>query len=184
MKTLFEIEYIAHKPHITPTIRPEAQWVIDGLGTATVKLDGQACAVIDGEIYTRYDQKKNRVAPAGSIPCQPLADPITGHHPHWTPATAGQHKHVVNAFQNQPGLPDGTYEIVGPHFQGNPEEYDVDTLVKHGDMIIQELTGVPLSYEIIKAYLEDHNIEGIVFHNPNHEFIKIRRKDFGIKWGK
>ena len=63
-------------------INPENQWVFDGEAIATRKFDGTATAIINGELYKRYDVKKGRQVPDGAIPCQE-ADAITGHHPHW-----------------------------------------------------------------------------------------------------
>ena len=41
-------------------INPENQWVFDGEGMPTRKFDGTACAIIDGELYKRYDVKKGK----------------------------------------------------------------------------------------------------------------------------
>ena len=38
-------------------VNPENQWVIDGEAISTRKIDGSACAVINGEFYKRYDCK-------------------------------------------------------------------------------------------------------------------------------
>ena len=54
--TLFERIYINH--HVvetTPNVTPGLEWVLDGEGTATVKIDGSCCAIINGEFYKRYD---------------------------------------------------------------------------------------------------------------------------------
>lgn len=60
----------------------ENQWVIDGDGIPTRKWDGTACAIINGELYKRYDAKHGKPAPVGGIPCQE-PDQVTGHWPHW-----------------------------------------------------------------------------------------------------
>ena len=38
------------------------------------------------------------------------------------------------------------------------------------------------SLEGIRAYLEEHCIEGIVFWKDGVPRCKIKRKDFGLKW--
>ena len=38
-------------------IAPENKWVIDGEGLPTRKFHGTASAIIDGELYKRYDSK-------------------------------------------------------------------------------------------------------------------------------
>lgn len=63
-------------------VDPANEWVIRGEGFPTRKWDGTACAVINQELYKRYDVKKGRPVPNGAIPCQE-PDAITGHWPHW-----------------------------------------------------------------------------------------------------
>jgi len=62
-------------------IDPENEWVFK-YGIPTRKFDGTSCAIINGELYKRFDLKKGRNLPPNAIPCQE-ADKITGHHPHW-----------------------------------------------------------------------------------------------------
>jgi hypothetical protein len=73
---------------------------------------------------------------------------------------------------------DGTYEAIGVHFQGNPYQQQVDLLYPHGVDICE----VDRSFEGIRAYLESHNIEGIVFWLDNEPQCKIKRSDFGFSW--
>lgn len=63
-------------------VNPGNEWVLNGEGVATRKFDGTACAMIEGELYKRYDVKKGKSVPVGAIPCQD-PDEITGHWPHW-----------------------------------------------------------------------------------------------------
>ncbi|MGN0394911.1 MAG: hypothetical protein ACI4EF_06075 [Coprococcus sp.] len=86
------------------------------------------------------------------------------------------------AYQNSNGksLPDGTYEVIGPHFRNNPHGVEVDMLVKHGDHILED---VPRSFEGIRDYLQEHYyMEGIVFWKDGEPRCKIKRSDFGFKW--
>ena len=48
----------------------------------TVKWDGTACAIIDGELYKRYDVKPGKKIPDGAIMCQPY-DKDAKHNPCW-----------------------------------------------------------------------------------------------------
>lgn len=163
-------------------VTPGCEWVINGEGVATEKVDGAACAIIDGVLYRRFDVKNGKQPPEGAIPCQPEPDPVTGHWPHWyqvSDRTAAD-KHFVHAYVNTPWVnEDGTYEAVGLHFQRNPYKLDDDFLERHGRIRIK---GCPRDFEGIREYLRTHNIEGIVFHRGNGEMCKIRRKDFGFKW--
>jgi hypothetical protein len=75
-------------------------------------------------------------------------------------------------------LADGTYELVGPKIQGNPENALRNVLVKHGEC---PLENVPRDFVGIKAYLPERDIEGIVWHHPDGRMAKIKAKDFGIR---
>lgn len=181
--TLFERVFENHqKVGILPNVTSGMEWVLTGEGTATEKMDGSCCAIIDGVFYKRYDAKRGKTPPAGAIPCcEP--DAITGHWPHWVkvnPEDRGDMWHMT-AYQNSNGqsLPDGTYEVIGPHFRNNPHGLEVDMLVKHGEHILED---VPRSFEGIRDYLKEHYMEGIVFWKDGEPRCKIMRSDFGFKW--
>lgn len=181
--TLFKREFDKHKvinisSELTDT---SILWVINGEGIATEKIDGSCCAVIDGVFYKRYDAKRGKTPPVGAIPCDE-PDPITGHWPHWVKVDESDSgdKWFISAYQNtESEITDGTYEAIGPHFNGNPHRLEKDILVRHGESVIE----LPdRSFEGIKDYLEKHNIEGIVFWKDNIPQCKIKRRDFGFKW--
>lgn len=73
----------------------------------------------------------------------------------------------------------GTYELCGPHIQGNSEGYIEDIMLKHG-CIEEDLQD--FSFEGIKVYLATHKIERLVLHRANGDMTKIKRSDFGFKW--
>ena len=183
--TLFERLYENHRVvGITQNVTTGMEWVLSGDGEATIKVDGSCCAVINGELYKRYDAKKGKKAPAGAIPCCD-PDPFTGHWPHWVKVDESNpgDKWFVEAFRYTDDaapatLHDGTYEAIGPHFQGNPYGLSNDVLYRHGCQIVD----VPRSFGGIKQYLSDHNIEGIVFWKDGEPQCKIKRSDFGMKW--
>lgn len=163
-------------------VTPGYEWVLRGEGEATEKVDGAACAIIDGALYKRYDAKEGRAAPPGAIPCQPMRDPYTGHWPHWVKvnAKAREDKWFIRAWANTPWvLEDGTYEAVGVHFQNNPYGLDDDFLEKHGRIKIKDC---PRTYEGIREWLRAHEVEGIVFWKDGAPQCKIKRSDFGFPW--
>lgn len=156
-------------------------------GTATVKWDGSCCAVIGGKFYKRYDAKKGKPVPAGAIKCQEEADPVTGHLPCWVECdrSAPADKWFWAAYDNYSSLTgetvqDGTYEAVGCHFNGDPYGIDNDILKAHGKDIIS----VERSFEAVREYLENNNIEGIVFWLDGEPRAKIKRSDFNFPWNK
>ena len=109
--TLFKRVFTTdHKKTISSEVTPGCECVLRGECTATVKRDGACCAIINGEIYKRYDAKigkdgKRKMPPAGAIPCQPEPDPITGHWPHWVKCEDGkpEDKYFLEALRNYKG---------------------------------------------------------------------------------
>ncbi|ASU33440.1 hypothetical protein [Mucilaginibacter xinganensis] len=163
-------------------VDPENNWALHS-GIATRKFDGTACAVIEGELYKRYDVKKGREIPANAIPCQE-PDGITGHWPHWVKCDSNDKsdKYHFEAFDKCTEKIDGTYELVGPKIQSNPEGYNEHRLIVHGG---HEIKLEDRSFESIRDFLSaSHNdIEGIVFHanDGTGRMCKIRKSDFDIK---
>ena len=180
--TLFERQFENHNiKKVLPSITPGCEWVLSGEGVATVKWDGACCAVIGGELYKRYDAKHGKPIPEGAIKCQIEADPVTGHLPCWVKC---QREHPADkwfwaALDNTDEIQDGTYEAIGPHFQSNPYNLDKDILKPHGEDEID----VPRSFDGIRDYLKEHDIEGIVFWKDGEPGCKIKRSDFGFPWG-
>lgn len=186
--TLFEREYENHKViGIKPIVTPGMQWVLDGEGEATLKMDGSCCAMIDHVFYKRYDAKKGKKAPADAIPCQPEPDPITGHWPHWVPVDDKNpaDKWFVEAYKysrydgDSIFDADATFEAVGLHFQGNPYHVPFDFLTKHGAV---KMPDFPRTFEGMKKYFEEVYIEGVVFWKDGEPQCKIKRSDFGFPW--
>lgn len=195
--TLFKRDFVNH--HVTRCyneVTPGLEYVLEDPGAIpTVKYDGSCCSiVIDPDthelcFFKRYDAKKGRKIPAGAIPCQTEPDPVTGHWPHWLEisATDPADKWYREAFDNfvynngwgMCTADPGTYEAIGPHFQGNPYNLERDTLIMHGSVPIKDLV---MSYDGIKEWLQKHEEEGIVFWYDGAPVCKIKRSDFGFRW--
>jgi hypothetical protein len=161
-------------------VNPENEWVIKGEGVATRKFDGTAAAIINGELYKRYDVKKGKQVPVDAIPCQE-PDEITGHWPHWVKCDRNkpEDKYFFEGFDNMEDEPiDGTYELIGPKINGNKENWDRHDLILHG---VEKIYFSDRSFDFIKKLLEELHYEGIVFHHPDGRMCKIRKSDFGLK---
>ncbi len=163
-------------------INPDNAWAIDAI--ATRKFDGTSCAIINGELYKRYDAKikpdgtYKRPIPLNAIPCQD-ADRLSGHHPHWVKCDRDNKgdKYHFEGFDALNNKNDGSYELCGNKVQKNPEKIDGHQLIRHG----QEVLDVPdRSFEGLKKFLFENDIEGIVFHLDD-KMCKIRKTDFGFK---
>ena len=186
--TLFERVFDGHKiVDVLPNITPGCEEAFRR-GTATIKLDGSCCAIIDGQLYKRYDAKKGKPTPAGAIKCQEEADPITGHLPCWVKCERDNpaDKWFWAAYDNKctllcaDCLVDGTYEAIGKHFQGNPYNIPRDVLEKHG----QREVIVVRTFDGVKWWLDKFYHEGLVFWLHGEPVCKIKRSDFGLEWGR
>lgn len=146
-------------------------------GIATIKVDGSCCAVINGEKYKRYDAKAGKNPPEGAISCCD-PDPVTGHWPHWVKLDDNNpsDKWFIQAMYDIPN--DGTYEAFGKHFNGNPYDLSFDTALRHGVLIEK----VERTFSGVKAWLETHDCEGLVFWLNGEPVCKIKRTDFGMPW--
>ena len=125
---------------------------------------------------SRRKVKKNKPIPLYFV--EEMKDTVTGKRVGWVPVeNIPGDKYHIEAFNTH--LSDGTYELVGPKIQGNPEGYDNHTLISHKDA--KCFLNAPRDIKGIEKWLEDKDIEGIVFHHPDGRMGKIKKRDFGQK---
>lgn len=162
---------------------PGAEWVLEGEGVATRKYDGTCAMYRSGVLFKRYDAKAGKVPPVGFEAAQE-PDPVTGHWPGWLKVGDGKEdqyfreahaRKVAHAEVERYIIADGTYELVGPKVQGNPEKYQYHELVRHGCQILEDC---PREFGGIRSYLAERDIEGVVWHHPDGRMVKIKKKDF------
>ena len=177
---LFQRDFSTQPPVLLQDVTPGCEWVLEGQGVATWKRDGTACLVRAGQLWARYDAKRGKVPPAGWEACQPAADPVTGHWPGWVLVT-DQPEYRWHRDADLEGLEDGTYELCGPKIGANAEKVTGrHVLIRHG---AEHLYCPNRDFLGFKLFLEQNNIEGIVFHHPDGRMAKIRRDDYGFPWG-
>ena len=177
--TLFERTFEdGHVVHTTHCVTPGMEWVLRGEGIATIKWDGACCALIDGQLYKRYDAKNGKQPPAGAIPCCD-PDPVTGHWPHWLKCDPNNPADRWFLSAHATDTNDGTYEAIGPHFNNNPYSLKEDWLVPHGKHVVEV---DDRSFDGIRKFLEEYEIEGLVFWKDGEPQCKIKRRDFGLPW--
>lgn len=156
---------------------PGAEWVLAGEGRATRKWDGTCCMIRHGRLYKRYTLKGGKVAPPSFEPATEV-NPETGKQEGWLPVTDADKWHM-EALENRI-LPDGTYELIGPKIQGNPEGSTVHFLVPHGGFWVPDF---PRTFDKIREWFKcpPMDIEGIVWHHDDGRMVKIKASDFGFK---
>jgi hypothetical protein len=158
-----------------------SEWVIAGEGRATRKWDGTCCMIRDGRLFKRHEVKPGGRPPENFEPANDV-DKNTGKQQGWLPVGSGPEDRWHREAMDY-GLPDGTYELLGPKVQGNIENFDCHVLVMHGlDGFADE---PPRTFDELKDWFQSHNyVEGIVWHHPDGRMVKIKAKDFGIKRAK
>jgi hypothetical protein len=179
--TIFERDWDGDRSRVIDKPHPDCGWVFAGEGIATRKLDGTSCMIRDGKLYKRREVKKGQPYPANFI--SEGMDMETGKTVGWVPVTeAPEDKYHREAFERPAsanGWPDGTYELVGPNIQGNPEKFDSNLLVPH--VVAEPYLYAPRTFEALRDWLSKRDIEGLVWHHHDGRFAKIKLRDFGLR---
>lgn len=168
--------------YVTREAHPDCQWVLDGEGVATRKYDG-TCVLLDDDGYwwARREVKPGKPKPHDFWEVE--TDPVTGKTVGWEPieqsAFAKFHAEAVanaNKVTGISGWPKGTYELVGPKINGNPERTDGHWLWAHA--AAEVLDPAPRNFDDLAKWLVDFEGEGIVWHNSDGRMAKLKRRDF------
>jgi len=182
--SLFQRDYENDSQLVRNEVVPGAEWVIEGEGVATQKLDGTCCCIMSGDLYKRYTVKGKRKEPCLFIPTG-NPDPITGKQTGWifVDRAENENKWHIEAFEDlkKTLFVNGTYELCGPKVQGNPEKKEKHILIPHEKAPV--FSDAPRTYEELKEWFIGKDIEGIVWHHSDDRMVKIKGKDFGIERG-
>lgn len=163
--------------HVTPFVHPDCDWVTAGEGVATRKYDG-TCVMYDGERWwARREVRPDKQPPANYVLVE--RDDVTGKTVGWEPieqsAFAKYHAEALT-YQQFGTWPVGTYELVGPKVNRNPERAGQHELWAH--VAAEVLEDAPRTFDALGAWLADFKGEGIVWHHPDGRMAKLKRRDF------
>jgi hypothetical protein len=177
--TVFERDWNGDRSRIVNQVHKDCGWVLAGEGSATRKLDGTCCMVRGHTLYKRRELRKGEPEPYGFERAD--FDEETGKTVGWVLVSVDDpadrwHREAYAELGHV--FPDGTYELIGPKVQGNPEHCLGHQLVRHGDIMEDD---VPRTFEGLRDWLSTQDIEGIVFHHPDGRMAKIKLRDFGLK---
>jgi hypothetical protein len=182
--TIFERDWDGNRSLVVDTPHPDCDWVFRGEGVATRKYDGMCCKVSDGELWKRREIKNGSTAPDGFVVSS--VDTVTGKTTGWVKVSDGDpdNRYFLDAFADSTNggsasLPDGTYELLGPRVQGNPEGFDKHILLAHASA--ETFGDCPRTFAGLRDWLAGKDIEGVVFHHPDGRMAKIKGRDFGLK---
>jgi hypothetical protein len=163
-------------------ITPGCEWVFAGEGVPTRKWDG-TCVMLDesGSWWARREVKFAKPTPPNFVAV--THDAVTGKTQGWEPieqsSFAKFHQEALEfATVN---FEAGTYELIGPKLNGNPEHVEVHYLLKHSYAPTVAQLILPLTVESVcsalKRYCEKYGAEGVVWHHPDGRMAKLKGKD-------
>ena len=192
--TLFVRNRESHR--VDPAVTPGCEWVLEGEGQPTRKVDGTAVLLRDGKAYKRRTIDAGKTAPAGFEEAD--HDAATGKRFGWIqidPSSGEDRIHVeaIRRLETNWRLEKAegeTYELVGPKVQGNPQNLEHHSLVLHDISTLRLDDGATINagtsacdaFDQIASYLRRAVFEGIVWHHGDGRRAKIKRRDFGLTW--
>lgn len=164
--------------YVTREVHPDCRWVFDGEGIATRKYDG-TCVMFDGDRWwARREVKPGMTIPPGYMPIE--TDGVTGKTVGWEPIEQSSYAKAFARMLAEDkidcdDLDPGTYELIGPKVNGNPEGVARTELRKHAEA---ERLDAPRDFDGLAAFLAGFPGEGIVWHHPDGRMAKLKRRDF------
>ena len=175
--------------YVTDQVNPGCAWVLAGEGQATRKFDG-TCVMLDedGAWWARREVKPGKIPPPNFITAE--YDATTGKTVGWEPieqsAFAKYHAEAVENIESigdderdVPWTP-GTFELIGPKINGNPEKRAEHTLIRHS--LAEPLALTDRSFAELRRILlflnEKYGYEGVVFHHEDGRTAKLKARDF------
>lgn len=181
--SLFLRDFDGNPKYVTEQYNPDCYWVRDGEGVPTRKYDG-TCVMLDdgGKWWARREVKNGKAAPPNYRLVS--TDTVTGKMMGWEPieqsAFARYHAEAIDANNFVINDLVGTYELIGPKVNGNPEGAYKHVLVPHARATV--LVGCPRDFDGLSVYLPDHATrfmcEGVVWHHPDGRMAKLKARDF------
>lgn len=171
---------------VTTDVTPGCEWVLAGEGTPTRKFDG-TCTMRDdaGRWWARREVKPGKTPPPGWR--QVDHDETTGKRVGWEPIESSPFaKFHAEALPHLTRSHHGTYELIGPKINGNPESADEHRLVPHGSTHWTP-EWVADQDDPIAALIErcrDEGWEGVVWHHPDGRMVKLKVRDLPEGWGR
>lgn len=172
-----------NRSKVLPEITPGCEWVFAGEGVPTRKWDG-TCVMLDedGKWWARREVKPGKYPPENYVVIN--FDEVTGKTQGWEPIEqspyAKFHAEVLDIVLNFDMKP-GTYELIGPKINGNPDGFGLYVLEMHEAAPIVHNLDFPLPPDVIMFWVKElgeyPGWEGIVWHHPDGRMAKLKAKD-------
>ena len=170
---------------VVERVRAGCEWVFDGQGAATEKLDGTNIRLtVRAGAVVRVEKRRN---PSKAHKARGIVDG-------WyvdADEHAADDKWIFEAARNTDtsAWPDGEHscEALGPRIQGNGLDLQAHTCVPFNleipvyEIADRSFNGLKASLaELESRFAPGHLAEGIVFHHPDGRRAKIKRRDFAF----
>ena len=183
MPTVFIRDYGAGTRYVTGEVTPGCEWVLAGEGYASRKYDG-TCVMLDDEgvWWARREVKPGKPAPPNFVPVDrdEVTEKVMGWEPVGQSSFAKYHAEALAAGTPVDEKRPGTFELVGPRINGNPERYAQHELVRHENA--EPFAFTDRSYAEMRRILtflrDKYGYEGVVFKHPDGRAAKLKAKDF------
>ena len=160
--TIFKRDLSLKCTPVTDEPNPDCQWVFDGEGIATRKIDGINVKGDGSQFLMRVKPSTEDYTEAEYAPFKD--------------------KFVDAAILNNPlRFTPGVYEAYGENIRGNPERlegYHLVRIAPRPDMALKLTQEPKRTYRDLMGYFATNDIEGIVYHRGNGQMAKIKTKDF------
>src|SRR5258708_6180505 len=150
--TLFARDWDGDRRYVLADVVPGCEWVTKGEGVPTRKYDGTCVALLPGGWFARREVKPGKAAPPNFAALE--TDEETGKTIGWEPVRqSGFYRWFTEALELT-GLSSrvpGTYELIGPKVNGNPESAPRHQLVNHA--YAQRLDDAPRTFAELGPWL-------------------------------
>ena len=176
--TIFERDWDNDPSRVTRQVHEGCEWVLAGEGTPSKKYDGTCVMYEANHWWARREVKEGKEAPENFVSL--TTDEETGKTIGWEPIEQSPFKKFFEeAVQSRAYWDEGTYELIGPKINRNPEGASRHTLIGHANA--ETLGLLDRSYDGIQVFLSGIDIEGIVFRHPDGRLAKIKKRDYGMR---
>ena len=168
---------------VTDEVNPGCEWALAGEGVPTRKIDG-TCVRLDevGNWWARREVKPGKAAPDGFVEVE--HDEATGKTVGWEPIEQSPFvkfwAEAVGTGGYARSFTAGTYELVGPKINGNPERWSAHELIPHsysGLVLLPDDYSGRAPRDLIDL-ARRNNWEGIVWHHPDGRMVKLKVRDY------
>lgn len=166
-----------HPKYVTDEVTFGCEWVLRGEGTPTRKYDG-TCVMLDeeGKWWARREVRPGKSPPDNFVPV--TTDDDTGKVMGWEPIAQSSfakfHTEAEEYYVQAPG----TYELIGPKVNGNPENVEVHMLIPHGMRSAGKPDTPP---RVLMSMCDERGWEGIVWWHPDGRKAKLKVRDIQEK---